>query len=278
MVEVKSLLAIQRRPLSGRELSPRTPFAHQDVPLVVFWSEKAACTTVAKWFFFQAGLLDEALKYHNWVHEYENQVFKARSSYVDECLRAIAAGKPAIKFVRNPYTRAYSGYLETCNRRVMHDTSHWSSQVRRRVLAYLGADPDEPEFTYSFNEFAHWLADVGPENEDPHLAPQFAQIEARLAVHTVRLEDHANPFARIEADLGMPDSSGERRIFSSGHHHAKQACDTPTAIASFNRGIPLQRRPEFRIPDAGPGAIAASRAGPAIRKAFSMDFSAYGYD
>ena len=63
------------------------------------WSEKSGCTAIVKWFFWQLDLLDEAVKHHPWVHNYENDVFKKRPGYTHDYLKAINDGLPVLKFV-----------------------------------------------------------------------------------------------------------------------------------------------------------------------------------
>lgn len=38
----------------------RIPHFHKDFPLILFWSHRSGCTTLANWFFFQIGLFTEA--------------------------------------------------------------------------------------------------------------------------------------------------------------------------------------------------------------------------
>ncbi len=49
----------------------RIPHFHKDFPLILFWSHRSGCTSLANWFFFQIGLFTEAKKYNNFIHYYE---------------------------------------------------------------------------------------------------------------------------------------------------------------------------------------------------------------
>lgn len=242
------------------------------------WSEKSACTIAAKWFFHHIGLLDEALAHARWIHAYENDVFKARKGYLAECAEAIRGGKPVVKFVRNPYTRAFSGYLETCHPRVLREPEHWSTKTRAAILTDLFRAAGELEYAYSFNQFAEWLSRQPAGKLDLHLAPQFLPFESGLEIETVRLEDHDNPYCWMEQRLGLSSTLGDQRIHESGHHHDKRDVRAGKAELVMNAGIPVQRRKTFRIFDLPAEAIAEAPAGRVIRTVYAQDFSAYGYE
>lgn len=40
----------------------RLPHFHEDFPLILFWSQKSGCTSLALWFFYQINLLETALE------------------------------------------------------------------------------------------------------------------------------------------------------------------------------------------------------------------------
>jgi hypothetical protein len=77
---------------------------------IIDWSEKSGCTVVCKMIFKEMGILDEALEFHSWIHQFRNQVFYDRYGRVSmDMLRLNEHVK--MKFVRNPYTRAVSSYM-----------------------------------------------------------------------------------------------------------------------------------------------------------------------
>ncbi len=258
-------------------LTYRVPLHDPRLPFVILWSQKAACTTVVKWVFAQLGLLDDALAHHPWVHNYENEVFKARRGYTKECISAIQSGKPVIKFVRNPYARAYSGYLETCGAHVIKPEPHWSKNVRSRVLRALTGFDELSELAYSFNQFARWVSMQPLFGLDPHLAPQFQIFEYGIDVRVIPVEQGREAFAALEREFGLSGQSSNDQIFQSGHHHPKKAVPLEMAVASLDLAVPVQRRRDFPIFDAGPQAIAKSEGGSAVRRLFFRDFQRYGY-
>ena len=72
-------------------------------------SPKSNCTVVAKMFYEYIGLLNTALEYCPWIHNYTRDKYQSRpkKDNVEEILK--------IKFVRNPFTRAVSSYLHIMN-------------------------------------------------------------------------------------------------------------------------------------------------------------------
>ena len=261
----------------ARSLEARAPLYHPDFPAVILWSEKAACTTAVKWFFFHIGKLDEARALHHWVHIYENDVFKAAPDYLADCATAIAAGVPVIKFVRDPYQRLFSGYLELCHPRVLTQEDHWAVWTRAAIVKQLNGAQATPSDPISFNQFCQWLAQQPVRSLDGHLAPQLMLRDKRMNVEPVRLEDHDNPFGYLEDRLGLPSSLDDRRVHQSGHHHDKQYFSDADAQAALNAPL-LPDRPSG-VPVFGPSstAIAAAPGGAIVRRVFAADFAAYGY-
>jgi len=264
--------------LTARDLVYRTPLHHPDVPIVVLWSEKSACTSIVKWFLFQAGLLDEALAHHRWIHNYENEVLKAREGYKEDVVAAIQAGRPLVKFVRDPYSRTYSGFLETCRRRVISEQEHWSTRTRRQILQHSCGSDLEIELAYSFNQFCDWMGSQKTSELDPHLAPQFTAIENGYDIAICQLDTLADPYSVVEQEYGLKASGSESRITESGHHHEKTSFGDGVGRRCLDLAIPVQRERGFRIPDVTRGDLAASRGGAIIRRLFEQDFDAYRYD
>ena len=261
-----------------RALAPRMPLFHPDFPAIVMWSEKSACTVAVRWFLHHIGKLEEAVALHPWVHVYENDVFKAAPGYVEACVAAIRSGRPVIKFVRNPYARAYSGFLETCHPRVLEEDEHWATRTRAAVVAHVhGADAGIAT-PYSFNQFAGWMDAQDARGLDPHLSPQFMAVEKRINAEPVRLEDHDNAFLHVEERFGLPSTCGEARLYTSGHHHPKTGISDAKAAAALDKAVPVERPEGFAFSDPSPLAIAESPAGEAIRRVCQSSFSVYGYD
>src|SRR5262245_40111232 len=78
------------------------PLYSEALDLAILWNAKAACTFAVKWLFYQEGVLDEALGFAPWPHDYRQQVYCQRPSYREDLARIPSLGPRAIKFVRNP--------------------------------------------------------------------------------------------------------------------------------------------------------------------------------
>lgn len=90
----------------------RVPLFNSNFSLILFWSQKSGCTSLAHWFFYQINLFKEAIKYDSFIHNYENEIYKNSSDYFIELAAALYTnGKDTYKLVRNPYTRAVSSFF-----------------------------------------------------------------------------------------------------------------------------------------------------------------------
>ena len=160
----------QRKPVSRESLLPlvlkRTPFQHQQVPFIVCWSQKSGCTSVLKWFFYHAGLLDEAMRHQELnlnleIHNYENNVFKARPGYKDELIEQILAGKPVIKFLRCPYERLFSSFMHLNNIRFLllreEGQTTPGMMLRQNILEFIYEKPTDIDQPISFPGYLAWM-------------------------------------------------------------------------------------------------------------------------
>ncbi|RIJ17149.1 hypothetical protein D1227_07305 [Henriciella mobilis] len=255
----------------------RIPLYHNDFPFVIMWSEKSGCTSLAKWFFWQVGLLEEATAYHPWVHNYENEKFKARRGYLKGCLDAIAEGKPVIKFVRNPYRRAFSGYLELCNPKIVKEPHHWTRIYRKLVVEYVTGYAQEVEYTFTFRQFVDWLVAQRQNTLDLHLRQQFMTSETNFDVRVHQIEAGQQGMNALEAEFGLQSSAGKAEMFESRHHHAKTVIAPRPAISIFDAGIPVRRSAHFKVVEPTLEEFATDPVGAQLRKYFVEDFVRYGY-
>ncbi|MCG8634384.1 MAG: sulfotransferase family protein [Desulfobacterales bacterium] len=179
--------------------------------LAVFWTPKAGCTFITKWFFSQAGLLDEALQYHPFVHKYRIQVYqqsRAHSKGVKDFLRHPGRYK-IIKIVRDPYQRAVSSYLHT-NKHSYADAA-LAACLRREINA---------AHRFSFREFLHFLAGVDIHDCNPHYKAQVHHLELTKGIvpdYILNLENAVGELAGLERDLDL-HNTGVEKLVASGHH------------------------------------------------------------
>lgn len=82
---------------------------HEKQNLIVIWAAKAACTVVNKMYYEEEGLLEEALEYHYWIHNFREKKNEERAKIRRNGL--ISQKSKYIQFVVNPYRRAVSSYI-----------------------------------------------------------------------------------------------------------------------------------------------------------------------
>jgi hypothetical protein len=92
-------------------LEPPVPVYSDALDVAVLWNAKAGCTFAVKWLWYHEGRLDEAAAFHPWPHLYRQRVYYRRPGYEEQLRRIPALGPRCVKFVRDPYRRAVSGYL-----------------------------------------------------------------------------------------------------------------------------------------------------------------------
>lgn len=270
-------------PLGGIWRYNRLPHLHPAVPFVVLWSQKAASTTVLKWFFDKAGLLETALAYDPFAHHYETRIFKQQPGYADAVRRALRdPAVPVVKFVRDPAARAFSGYL-FLNRGMLFDedckdpAAYW----RREAVRFARGPGAKASAIFSFNEYLRWLKDSTPRDLDGHLAPQFTGIERplgdRLSIFRIETIDEA--FADLERRHGLPASAADAAtaIGTATHHREKlQGADTLARI--LRDGLPDPRAEALALPEFD---TAITQDHPETRdlilSVFAADYAAYPY-
>lgn len=271
-----TLARIIGKGLAPQQLKQRPPLWHADLPFVVLWSPKSGCTTVVKWFFHQLGLLDAAEKHHKWVHEYENKVFKADPGYLPGCCEALKAGRPVVKFVRDPAARAYSGYLEFCSPRVPQDLG-WQ-KLRRLALVHLtGSDSTDLECGFSFLQFLDWLEATDLSKIDGHLRPQFLDYERHLRIEALAIEDAKSHFRALELRFGLKSHTElEARIYESVHHNAKKIdLEGPALERLLSLAVPIRRHKDFPLPAVDTRRLLGTETGTRIARLFARDYQAY---
>lgn len=264
----------------GKFLRPRVPLWHKDFPAVLLWSGKSGCTTVLKWFFMHLGLLEEARKHSAWIHDYETDVLKRAPGYMDGLLAKLRSGCPVVKFVRDPYARAYSGYLELCRPRILNKQNHWAYSVRCQVLKDLAGSAAEVEYAFSFEQFVRWLSRQDVASLNHHLAPQFTELESFLEVEYLKVESFAGKVRDLESRLSLPLSSEERidKLVTSGHHHQKNGRMPRRQLLRLTRlAVPMMRGPDFRFLHIDCQTIAGSPLQSRLARIFQQDVERYGY-
>ncbi len=257
----------------------RPPLYDPSFPYILFWSQKSGCTTVVKWFFAQLGLLDEALAYSNWIHDYEGQVFKKRKFYRRELADALNAGThKAVKIVRDPMARAPSSFLVLAERgAILERRHHWSQDHWSLVNEWLTARGKPVEPGLSFLDHLEMVKEYEgrePHSINQHLSPQFVAGEENYVQEVIPIERFANWATGLGGTDGIK-AIDMASISELRHHHQvterrtkqfEESAETiPIARGAFANG----RFPSSKV-------FINERTKPLIREAYKADFDAYG--
>ena len=193
-------------------LTYRLPYYHKNFPLLLFWSERAGCTSFIKWFFYQIDLLETAVQYDPWVHNYEYQVYKNRPTYKMEILQELmSSGKETVKLVRNPYKRALSSFTI-----FTWTPEHVWSQMRQEMGQLFNKHNQLTE-GFSFSQFLQYLKLKIHVIHDGHFSPQYIAGEESYIKQYIYLENFEGGIRKLEGKYRLKHSPLEE-ITQSGHH------------------------------------------------------------
>jgi len=257
----------------------RPPLYDPSFPYIIFWSQKSGCTTVVKWFFAQLGLLDEALAYSNWIHDYEGQVFKKRKFYRRELADALAAGThKVIKVTRDPMARAPSSFLVLAERgAILERRYHWSQDHWGLVNEWLAArgKPVEPGLPFLDHlEMVREFEAKEPHSINQHISPQYVAGEEDYVQEIVPIERFADWATEIGGRDGIK-AVDMNALGESRHHH--EVTERRTAMFAENaESIPIRRGAFANGKFPSSKVFINERTKPLIREAYAADFARYG--
>lgn len=263
-------------------LQKRLPHFHPSVPLLVAWSQKAGCTSVLKWFLFQADLLEEATRYVSAgvgldIHAYEDHVFKAGQDYRTSVADALRAGLPMINFVRCPYQRAFSSYMQVHNRFYINQERKGIDspgiRTRRSVLRFVYGEDVGVEYPVSFREYLQWLEQSPPAELDPHHSPQHSAIYGYPGIRHYRLENFDAVIRQLARQYGLRPADPDQ--LGAGHHRAKSPVSSAVTMKLLERGMPLNASPRFRLPRVTRKLLAGTEFETIIQRVFRDDIALY---
>jgi hypothetical protein len=184
--------------------------------VVYLETPKIACTSIKKYMIDQASGFPVDMK-PGQVHDRSQSPLRMLGSYSDEQINEIfdpKGGYRCFSFVRDPYTRILSAFLD----KVI--TNEWERKRHLPIFGFeLGSYP-------SFGEFLKRLARIADRTRDIHYITQtrltghFANLELAF---TGRFENFANDLQRLKFEL-YRDGTGEN-YESFGKHHSSDAGD-----------------------------------------------------
>lgn len=190
------------------------PIVDSHNKLIMIWSAKAGCTFAVKWILFHMGLYDEARPR---VHKYRTEVLHHSKEYktaVGDFLRTPGAYR-AVKFVRAPFKRAVSSYLQAA--RFGYEDAGLSKFLERTVDA---------SSRFSFREFLRYLETIDLNDCNIHHQLQAHALERRwmlASTFLVNLDHSVRTLPKLESFLGLAQSDPQR--FRESHHHTRKLSD-----------------------------------------------------
>lgn len=258
-------------------LDARPPLFHPDFPFILFWSEKAGCTAVVKWFLAQVGELDEALAVDPWVHSFRVRRYSRRGSYMRTLEDALLSGDyTPVKIVRDPLRRAASSFLVLAEQGAVVPQPHWVQQYWEDIRFWLQQNDRDPHAGVSFLEHLTLIDETMHAGRfvDSHILPQYLEGEDEVLREVVPIERFAQ-WCQDQVARGLVRDIDVAGLGHSGHHH----------ILDDGRTRDLGERPEEcqitpglysdnRFPN--PMAFINERSIPLLTRVYGADMRHYG--
>lgn len=175
---------------------------------IYFETPKVACSTIKRTFqAAEAEALGVSLGKH--LHERETSPLKSVMEINDNIQSILYKGEYfKFTFVRNPYPRVLSAYLDKIIQ------NEWE---RKRHLPLLGFAPDSYP---SFLEFLQRIADQNPEDMDIHWCPQTVLTASKsIEMDFIgRFEHFASDFELLCNKI-LPNTASKGQIQKIAHHN-----------------------------------------------------------
>lgn len=174
------------------------PLVDDQKKVLLALTPRAGCTICTQMFFREMGLLDEALRYDPWVHEYRIDIYNKKTPFRRSVLTDSEYFR--MKIVRDPYRRAVSSYRF----------------VMQRGSLLVPGDLSGKELT--FRGFLSFLETLDLAVSDVHYGLQKDSFERNLPEvyhRIIKIESLAEEIAEVNKILGTRyDPSG----LKSPHH------------------------------------------------------------
>lgn len=180
------------------------PLWKKDFPIVISFTPKSGCTTILKWFLEQNNLLQEALNYSEWVHDYREKVFYNTNRYTEEC-ESVFTNNPdnklIIKVIRNPIHRSVSSYLHYLRQSGIG--KNWS--IIREIDDWKNSNGLNAQHGISFNQFLKFIITSKRSGRvlDPHFTCQYDPIQDGKVNIYIPLEIISNEIRKLEEQFNL---------------------------------------------------------------------------
>ena len=249
------------------------PLQQPDFPVAVCWSAKSGCTTVLKWFLSHNRLLDQALAYSRWVHDYRQQKLFQAPGYRRQCERLFkkrSRNRFIVKVIRDPATRAVSSFLHY--QRCGYDLQRFPDAAV--VTKWKIAVGLERQSGLSFRQFLMFVTSqrLNGCRLNPHFRPQFDPQQDPCIDACIRLEDLADGLRAVEDRVGLPHIALPGLSQSAHHNPATAGHAWPTHAAAF----PADQNTLNELGTPPAQAFLDPETKMLIRMAYGSDYEAYG--
>ncbi|PEL32357.1 sulfotransferase family 2 domain-containing protein [Bacillus toyonensis] len=244
----------------------RVPHFHKDFPLILFWSQKSGCTSLAHWFFYQINLFKEAIKYDSFIHNYEHDIYKNSTNYLIQVATALQIKeKNTYKLVRNPYKRAVSSFTSLISPPNIYHPA-W-----RHIRLFLYGD-ETCNKPISFKLFLYYLrAHMTKLDEvDPHYIQQYIEGEEEFVTNYIYLENFNTGISKLEEEYKLKKSPLD--LLSKSWHHQRSKMIYKGVYAEADITNPLfPRLPTY-------DSFYDAETIQLVQEVFAKDFNMYNYD
>lgn len=190
--------------------------------IAYFETPKVACTSIKKYMQDTYAGAPVKLETKNQVHDRQRSPLKTLRNLPDDEVDAVFEGDyKRFSFVRNPYTRTLSAYLDKIV------TNQWE---RDRHLPMLGFERDAK---VSFLEFLQAIAEIPDGKRDIHFTSQSSLLSTGQIDY-----DFLGAFERFDADFAhlksaLYDDAMENNYAAFGKHHATGASEKVLSYYGF---------------------------------------------
>lgn len=253
----------------------RFPLYNRGFPIILFWSQKSGCTILAKWFFFQLGLLDQALQYNPWVHYYREQVYEKQKDHQKNLIQDLIQGKKTIKLVRNPYHRAVSSFLGLARMSFLGKARRRKEWEKIKKTLYNIKKYDDREFQESINfkQYLYYLKNTGTKVVliNAHRGQQYICNEETYVSNYIYLENFVNSIHNIEKKYELLESP--ETVFESQHHcsHLMKNTENYTEALISKKLLTRKSFPSY-------DSFYDQETTELVNELFKEDFKMYGYE
>jgi hypothetical protein len=187
-------LLINRLKNTGCFKSNKELYGDRNKKICFLWSPRAGCSITFKCFLDMIGLLDDAEKYNEWIHNYRMEIMWPNISYIS-IPDLINNNFTIIKTLVNPYSRA---------------VSIWRAQKSHNL-----------SFRDYLKELIYNKISYFNENDKYHLKPQYVDEEEKFVTKYIKLDNFE------KYDITLLDGT----IYTvdvtkyTSKHHAKRSAD-----------------------------------------------------